>query len=77
MYITEDQQTKLRQRINVLDLDKRTMLTELWKDAKFPKLEYLNDEQLEQVYVFVDNIESFNLAETSSDVIVDEPEEAF
>ena len=77
MYITEDQQDKLRQRINILDINKREVLTGLWKDAKLPKLEYLNDEQLEQVYVFVDNLESFTEVDSELDVKVDQTEEAF
>ena len=77
MYINEDQQTKLRQRINVMERNERTVLTELWKDAKLPKLEFLNDEQLEQVYVFVDSLETFSSADSGDDVKVTEPEEAF
>ncbi len=77
MYITEDQQTKLRQRINVMERNQRTILTELWKDAKLPKLEYLNDEQLEQVYVFVDNVEAANSGELIESSSINEIEEAF
>jgi|TARA_R100000655_G_scaffold1922_4_gene7261 hypothetical protein len=66
MYISDDQQLKLRERINVLPRNQRTIFRGLWKDANLPKLEYLNDDQLEQVHTFLDNVESFDDLEESS-----------
>ena len=67
----------MRQRINTLDRNKREILTGLWKDAKLPKLEHLDDDGLEKVYTFLDNLDTFNDADVVDDVKVDQTEEAF
>jgi|TARA_R110002020_G_scaffold246713_1_gene460576 hypothetical protein len=70
MYINDDQQSKLREKIAILGHDQRATLMELWKDSKLPKLEFLNDDQLEQVYTYLDNV-------VDSDPVIQEQQEAF
>ena len=78
MYISEDLQIKLRQRINVLKHEQRQILMGLWKDAKLPKLEYLTDEQLEQIHTYLDQVEQFDAdAPGDSDTKEEIEEESF
>ena len=56
MYIGDDQKGKLRDKLNHLTSEQNMQVRELWKDARLPKLEFLNDEQLEQVYTYIDYV---------------------
>ena len=71
MYASQDTTMKLRMRIDSLELTNRKTLLELWKDKKFPKIDFLTDDQCETVHTWVDNIEntSEDLETDSFDVV--------
>lgn len=60
MTASKDDQTKLLQRINVLKVGQREMVKGLWKDKQFPKLENLNDNQVEEIHLIIDQVEATN-----------------
>ena len=75
MYISPDTAAKLRGRIDPLTLERRTVLTGLWKDSKYPKLEFLNDDQCEAIHTWIDNLEMFAEPESDSLTIIESEED--
>tara|TARA_R110002020_G_scaffold128694_3_gene288394 strand:- start:2711 stop:3394 length:684 start_codon:yes stop_codon:yes gene_type:complete len=73
MTASKDAQQKLLQRINVLKSNQIIIVKELWKDKQYPKLEDLNDDQIEAIHLIVDQVEATN--DDLSDIEPDE--EAF
>ena len=69
LYINKEQLQSLESRINDLNENQTEVLRGLWKDNKLPKKEYLNDEQLEKIMGFVEQVEMFqsNLNRTAEE----------
>ena len=57
MYISADDQAKLVERLNSLQHEEKIDLRHLWKDKQLPRREFLNSDQLEQVYLLIQEVE--------------------
>jgi|TARA_R110002012_G_C11507890_1_gene598085 hypothetical protein len=78
MYISPDEQSKLVERIDSLQHEQKIDLRHLWKEQRLPRREFLSSDQLEHVYVLIEEVEE-NL-ETDSPVIMEsevDQEESF
>jgi hypothetical protein len=78
MYISADEQSKLVERIDSLQHEEKVDLRHLWKEQRLPRRELLNSDQLEHVYVLIDEVtakseESFD----ETPLIIETQEDAF
>ena len=78
MYISTDEQSKLIERIDSLQHEEKVDLRHLWKEQRLPRRELLNSDQLEHVYLLIDEVTAKSEASfDETPLIIETQEDAF